>query len=230
MQGHHPMGKMMRRLENVAVPHGFRSSFRDWAAERTEAPREARDSPRRASTATVSRPRIAAAICSSAAGRSCKMGRPHRRSGLDTTVQDGLNHRHATRGECRIEIRSQRVFGGRRTHLVGADEPQLEAGTRLLLPENESRIVASRRRERTPDPLGSIDVRQTLPSIRARRAPYPVKGRLAKKRTSTLTRSCKPCDPGMGTAVCSVGQNTSRSAGCESYVVNTSASSRVIAA
>ena len=40
LQGHHPMGKMMRRLEIAAVPHGFRSSFRDWAAECTEAPRE----------------------------------------------------------------------------------------------------------------------------------------------------------------------------------------------
>ena len=40
MQGHHPMGKMMRRLEIGAVPHGFRSSCRDWAAECTEAPRE----------------------------------------------------------------------------------------------------------------------------------------------------------------------------------------------
>ena len=34
------MGKMMRKLEIGAVPHGFRSSFRDWAAECTEAPRE----------------------------------------------------------------------------------------------------------------------------------------------------------------------------------------------
>ena len=40
MQGHHPMGKMMRKLEVGAVPHGFRSSFRDWAAESTEVPRE----------------------------------------------------------------------------------------------------------------------------------------------------------------------------------------------
>ena len=40
MQGHHPMGKMMRRLEIGAVPHGFRSSFRDWTAECTETPRE----------------------------------------------------------------------------------------------------------------------------------------------------------------------------------------------
>ena len=40
MQGHHPMGKMMKALEIAAVPHGFRSSFRDWAAECTEAPRE----------------------------------------------------------------------------------------------------------------------------------------------------------------------------------------------
>ena len=34
------IGKMVRDLEIAAVPHGFRSSFRDWAAERTEAPRE----------------------------------------------------------------------------------------------------------------------------------------------------------------------------------------------
>lgn len=30
----------MRRLKLDAVPHGFRSSFRDWAAEKTNAPRE----------------------------------------------------------------------------------------------------------------------------------------------------------------------------------------------
>ena len=40
VQGHHPTGKLMRRLEIDAVPHGFRSSFRDWAAECTETPRE----------------------------------------------------------------------------------------------------------------------------------------------------------------------------------------------
>ena len=34
------IGKMVRDLGIGAVPHGFRSSFRDWAAERTEAPRE----------------------------------------------------------------------------------------------------------------------------------------------------------------------------------------------
>lgn len=31
---------VMRRMELDAVPHGFRSSFRDWAAERTNYPRE----------------------------------------------------------------------------------------------------------------------------------------------------------------------------------------------
>ena len=30
----------MRALDIDAVPHGFRSSFRDWAAECTDAPRE----------------------------------------------------------------------------------------------------------------------------------------------------------------------------------------------
>ena len=32
--------KMVRNLRIGAVPHGFRSSFRDWAAERTDVPRE----------------------------------------------------------------------------------------------------------------------------------------------------------------------------------------------
>jgi integrase len=31
---------VLRRMEEVAVPHGFRSTFRDWAAERTNYPRE----------------------------------------------------------------------------------------------------------------------------------------------------------------------------------------------
>ena len=34
------IGKMVRDLKIGAVPHGFRSSFRDWAAECTEVPRE----------------------------------------------------------------------------------------------------------------------------------------------------------------------------------------------
>ena len=39
-QTHRPMGDLMRALHIDAVPHGFRSSFRDWAAECTETPRE----------------------------------------------------------------------------------------------------------------------------------------------------------------------------------------------
>lgn len=31
---------VMRRMNVAAVPHGFRSTFRDWAAERTNFPRE----------------------------------------------------------------------------------------------------------------------------------------------------------------------------------------------
>lgn len=34
------LSKLMRELEIPAVPHGFRSSFRDWAGERTNHPRE----------------------------------------------------------------------------------------------------------------------------------------------------------------------------------------------
>ena len=32
--------ELLKRLEIGAVPHGFRSSFRDWAAEETDHPRE----------------------------------------------------------------------------------------------------------------------------------------------------------------------------------------------
>ena len=32
--------KMLNDLWTAAVPHGFRSSFRDWAAEKTDHPRE----------------------------------------------------------------------------------------------------------------------------------------------------------------------------------------------
>ena len=35
------LGRLLRRLGVDAVPHGFRSSFRDWAAERTETPHAA---------------------------------------------------------------------------------------------------------------------------------------------------------------------------------------------
>ena len=34
------LSKLLRELGVGAVPHGFRSSFRDWAAERTDVPRE----------------------------------------------------------------------------------------------------------------------------------------------------------------------------------------------
>ena len=34
------MAGLLRRLKIAAVPHGFRSSFRDWAAEETDHPRE----------------------------------------------------------------------------------------------------------------------------------------------------------------------------------------------
>ena len=34
------MGRLLKRHGIEAVPHGFRSSFRDWAAEKTDHPRE----------------------------------------------------------------------------------------------------------------------------------------------------------------------------------------------
>ena len=35
------LSKLIKELGIAAVPHGFRSSFRDWAAEQTNTPREA---------------------------------------------------------------------------------------------------------------------------------------------------------------------------------------------
>ena len=34
------LSKLLRELGIGAVPHGFRSNFRDWSAERTDVPRE----------------------------------------------------------------------------------------------------------------------------------------------------------------------------------------------
>ena len=34
------LSELLRELKVAAVPHGFRSSFRDWAAEETDHPRE----------------------------------------------------------------------------------------------------------------------------------------------------------------------------------------------
>jgi len=34
------IGRLLKRHGIAAVPHGFRSSFRDWAAEKTDHPRE----------------------------------------------------------------------------------------------------------------------------------------------------------------------------------------------
>ena len=38
--GNTAMSELLRELNVAAVPHGFRSSFRDWAAEETDHPRE----------------------------------------------------------------------------------------------------------------------------------------------------------------------------------------------
>ena len=34
------VSKLIQELSLAAVPHGFRSSYRDWTVERTSAPRE----------------------------------------------------------------------------------------------------------------------------------------------------------------------------------------------
>ena len=53
------MRKLLRRNEIAAVPHGFRSSFRDWAAEETDHPREVVE----AALAHVVKNKVEAAYC-----------------------------------------------------------------------------------------------------------------------------------------------------------------------
>lgn len=52
---------MVRELENAAMPHGFRSGFRDWAGEETDHPREVVE----AALAHVVRNRVEAAYARS---------------------------------------------------------------------------------------------------------------------------------------------------------------------
>ena len=55
------MSELLRELNVAAVPHGFRSSFRDWAAEETDHPREVAE----AALAHVVRNRVEAAYARS---------------------------------------------------------------------------------------------------------------------------------------------------------------------
>ena len=54
--------------------HGFRSTFRDWAAERTNFANHVVEMALRTLSATRSRPAIAVAICSTNAGSLWKRG------------------------------------------------------------------------------------------------------------------------------------------------------------
>ena len=55
------LSELLRKLDIAAVPHGFRSSFRDWAAEETDHPREVVE----AALAHVVRNRVEAAYARS---------------------------------------------------------------------------------------------------------------------------------------------------------------------
>ena len=52
------LSELLRKLNIAAVPHGFRSSFRDWAAEETDHPGEVIE----AALAHVVRNRVEAAL------------------------------------------------------------------------------------------------------------------------------------------------------------------------
>ena len=60
--------QLLRELGIGTVPHGFRSSFRDRAAEKTDVPREVFELALATSTATAWRPHTGATICSRSAG------------------------------------------------------------------------------------------------------------------------------------------------------------------
>ena len=58
--------RLLRQFGIAAVPHGFRSSFRDWAAEETDHPREVIRRPWRMWSGTGSRQPMPAPTCSTA--------------------------------------------------------------------------------------------------------------------------------------------------------------------
>ena len=64
------MPRLLRTLRIAAVPHGFRSSFRDWADEATDSPAKWRRRRLHTGSGTRSRPPTGARTCSSAAAAS----------------------------------------------------------------------------------------------------------------------------------------------------------------
>ena len=63
------LSKLVKEQGIAAVPHGFRSSFRDWAAERTNDPREVVEAALSdTSCRTKSRRHTPGRTCSSAGG------------------------------------------------------------------------------------------------------------------------------------------------------------------
>jgi hypothetical protein len=62
---------VMRRMKLTAVPHGLRSTFSDWCAERTSTPAEVREM-----ALAHARRRIGGATCLTSAGRSWPNGPP----------------------------------------------------------------------------------------------------------------------------------------------------------
>ena len=69
------LSELLRNLDIAAVPHGFRSSFRDWAAEETDHPREVIEAALAHVSATGSRRPMLARTCSSGVGGSWTIGR-----------------------------------------------------------------------------------------------------------------------------------------------------------
>ena len=67
--GDNTLSKLLRDLRIAAVPHGFRSTFRDWCGEKTNAPREVAEAALATRWATWSSRRTRGPICSKSAGR-----------------------------------------------------------------------------------------------------------------------------------------------------------------
>ena len=83
--------KMLQQHRIAAVPHGFRSSFRDWAAEKTDDPRGALRRRWLTSSRTRWRPSTRGRTCSNADGCSWTIGR----STSPETAGDASGHETA---------------------------------------------------------------------------------------------------------------------------------------
>ena len=136
------MAILLRELAIGAVPHGFRSSFRDWAAECTDAPREVCELP-------------LARQQQRSRGSSLPAQRPVRPRSLQATVRPPICPASARVARCPQDQRSPPAR--QLCALSGASTPCRRTRTR--------RLLSCRRRSPVPAPT---DPRRTPRFFRCR--------------------------------------------------------------